>query len=174
MSIQVITYTENDVRQLQDKLIDLANNSFKMPTSGACETKHGEMLRAVTRIIYRYFNDGDSMFVGYGCETCGHHAAYLKHEFSEFADPIQKGLNDLLLSDDQMYVQILGEIASKAVIIIETQDDEPRGKEVFDYEQEWENNMCDGCDTYYPADQLASDGMGSQYCSCCGDYDEDE
>ena len=40
-----------------------------VPASGKAETIEGEMVRAINRIIYRYYNDGDLFFLGYGKET---------------------------------------------------------------------------------------------------------
>lgn len=40
-----------------------------VPRSGPAETIEGEMIRAISRVIYRYLNDGDVFFLGYGKET---------------------------------------------------------------------------------------------------------
>ena len=40
-----------------------------VPMKGAAETIEGETVRAMMRILYRYFNDGDFYFRGYGKET---------------------------------------------------------------------------------------------------------
>jgi len=45
---------------------------------GNCETIEGEVLRAINRLVYRYYNDGDYWWEGYGCETAGPAAAFLK------------------------------------------------------------------------------------------------
>jgi hypothetical protein len=42
-----------------------------VPNSGNCKTLEGEMLRALAKIRYRYFNDGDYVNEGYGIETAG-------------------------------------------------------------------------------------------------------
>lgn len=42
-----------------------------VPDSGKCDTLEGETLRAINRIIYRYYNDGDYWYDGYGIETAG-------------------------------------------------------------------------------------------------------
>jgi hypothetical protein len=42
-----------------------------VPGSGDSETVEGEMIRAINRIIYRFFNDGDYFYRGYGAETAG-------------------------------------------------------------------------------------------------------
>ena len=42
-----------------------------VPGQGNADTIEGEMLRAINRIIYRYYNDGDEYYTGYGTETAG-------------------------------------------------------------------------------------------------------
>ncbi|MBQ5474718.1 MAG: hypothetical protein IIT65_08430, partial [Lachnospiraceae bacterium] len=37
---------------------------------GAAETEGGELTRAMNRVIYRWYNDGDQIMEGYGRETC--------------------------------------------------------------------------------------------------------
>jgi hypothetical protein len=49
-----------------------------VPDQGKCETLEGESLRALNRIIYRYYNDGDYWFDGYGIETAGSAEAFLR------------------------------------------------------------------------------------------------
>ena len=48
-----------------------------VPSMGAAETIGGEILRAMTRIIYRFYNDGDMVGIGYGNETCNASDRYL-------------------------------------------------------------------------------------------------
>ena len=52
-----------------------------MPPSGKAETVAGEIIRAVDRIWYRWYNDGDKINVGYGKETCNGSARYLEAVF---------------------------------------------------------------------------------------------
>ena len=59
----------NRIDKLFDKLV---------PRQGAAETVEGEMVRAISRILYRYYNDGDFFFRGYGKETAGSSASYLR------------------------------------------------------------------------------------------------
>ena len=49
-----------------------------MPRSGNADTVEGEILRAVCKLKYRLFNDGDYWWKGYGTETAGPAAAFLK------------------------------------------------------------------------------------------------
>lgn len=48
-----------------------------VPSSGAAETVGGEIVRAMNRILYRFYNDGDMCGVGYGRETVNPACRYL-------------------------------------------------------------------------------------------------
>ena len=48
-----------------------------VPSMGKADTVGGEIVRAFSRINYRSYNDGDSIGVGYGNETCNAAARYL-------------------------------------------------------------------------------------------------
>ena len=54
--------TEERISDLFDKLV---------PGSGNADTVEGEIIRALNRIIYRWGNDGDLFWSGYGAETAG-------------------------------------------------------------------------------------------------------
>lgn len=62
------TQNENRLFELFDELV---------PPSGKCESLAGELLRAVNKILYRHWNDGDHIGVGYGNETCNAPARFL-------------------------------------------------------------------------------------------------
>lgn len=51
---------------------DRINTLFEelVPASGKADSLAGELVRAVCRIGYRFFNDGDQLGIGYGKETC--------------------------------------------------------------------------------------------------------
>jgi hypothetical protein len=55
-------YCEQDFSDLFNKLV---------PADGNAETKEGELVRALNRIMYRASNDGDVWWDGYGTETLG-------------------------------------------------------------------------------------------------------
>ena len=63
-----MTAAENRINALFEELV---------PVSGKADTVAGEIVRAVTRIAYRNWNDGDHVGVGYGKETCNPAARYL-------------------------------------------------------------------------------------------------
>lgn len=54
-----------------------------VPRSGQAETFAGELVRAVMRIGYRWYNDGDYFYTGYGLETCGSSAAFIADKLGE-------------------------------------------------------------------------------------------
>lgn len=55
-----------------------------VPASGTAQTVGGEILRAMARIIYRFYNDGDMVGVGYGNETCNSSDRYLCDAVPEY------------------------------------------------------------------------------------------
>lgn len=63
-----MTASEEKIEALFDELV---------PASGKSDTVAGEIIRAISRIGYRNFNDGDHIGVGYGKETCNPAARYL-------------------------------------------------------------------------------------------------
>lgn len=48
-----------------------------VPVQGKAPTVAGEIVRALSRIDYRFYNDGDHLGVGYGNETCNAAGRYL-------------------------------------------------------------------------------------------------
>ena len=60
---------------IEDKLQALFD--ILVPSTGAAETLAGELVRAAMRILYRWYNDGDYFYTGYGLETCGSSAAFI-------------------------------------------------------------------------------------------------
>lgn len=54
-----------------------------IPSTGKAETLGGELLRAIERMIYRYYNDGDVVTKGYGIATCMSSLLYLDDKFKQ-------------------------------------------------------------------------------------------
>ena len=59
-----------------------------VPAMGMAETCGGEILRAFARLYYRYYNDGDMPYEGYGNETCNSSYRYLTN-YSFFRDRLK-------------------------------------------------------------------------------------
>lgn len=80
-----------------------------VPRSGEAPTVAGEIVRAVNRIDYRFWNDGDMFYEGYGRETCGSSAAYL-YEF----EPFYELLTDMVEMNGRAYEQALTKLCDIA------------------------------------------------------------
>ena len=60
-------------------LMGRVNTKFQelVPLEGKADTLAGEIVRAISRIGYRFYNDGDQVGVGYGKQTCNPPARFL-------------------------------------------------------------------------------------------------
>ncbi|MFY4731192.1 hypothetical protein [Nitrospira sp. BLG_2] len=115
-----------------------------VPFEGQCDTLQGETLRAVNRIIYRYYNDGDYWYEGYGIETAGAAEAFLR-QYS----PVNV-LSELRKSDgvrEKEYETALEALLVKVLNYIETCSEFlPNTRDMHDcepkYEPEYEEEDC--------------------------------
>jgi hypothetical protein len=73
-----------------------------VPREGHCKTVEGEMLRAINKIIYRFYNDGDYFWEGYGTETAGPAAAYFMKS-DAIPDDYQTRIDKILRGIDGQY-----------------------------------------------------------------------
>ena len=60
-------------------LMDRVNAKFEelVPLEGKADTLAGEIVRAISRIGYRFYNDGDQVGMDYGKQTCNPPARFL-------------------------------------------------------------------------------------------------
>ncbi len=68
--------SEEIIMSAREEKINALFNEL-VPASGKADTIAGEIIRAVSRIGYRNYNDGDHIGVRYGKETCNPAARYL-------------------------------------------------------------------------------------------------
>ena len=87
-----------------------------VPPSGPADSKAGEIVRAMMRILYRDYNDGDLFYDGYGVETCGPAVAYLCDMISELYEDFGN-IASLGLEEDD-YTQAIQDIAHRIIEII--------------------------------------------------------
>ena len=87
-----------------------------VPPSGRADSKAGEIVRAMMRILYRDYNDGDLFYDGYGVETCGPAVAYLCDMISELYEDFDH-IASLGLEEDD-YTQAIQDIAHRIIEII--------------------------------------------------------
>lgn len=80
--------------QEQSEPLALFNIMFNIlvPSEGSAETLAGEVIRALNYIYYRYYNDGDYFYEGYGFELCAGPAKFVCNNlgdmFKELFDEI--------------------------------------------------------------------------------------
>lgn len=82
--------TDEEIDNFYDELCDKY-----VPVCGKAKTVGGEIVRAVTRIHYRFYNDGDFAGYGYGVETAGSPCSYLADVLCDDVDDIDKLLRNL-------------------------------------------------------------------------------
>lgn len=126
-----MTTREEKINSLFDELV---------PASGKADTVAGEIIRAISRIGYRNYNDGDHVGVGYGKETCNPAARYLmKKAGEEVADAIA----DLWgLEPDDLYDERLSDLEEKVLFYIEQHPElktMPNSEDMWDYRDKTED-----------------------------------
>lgn len=119
-----------------DKISVLFNEL--VPSSGASDTIAGELIRAINRLMYRDYNDGDRFYEGYGLETCASAAAYLgDHGFDKIIDEI---MDNSWRDDDDYYTSKLEELGAQ--IIDEIINNPELLETPLDYDM-WDANIDD-------------------------------
>lgn len=101
---------DGDIEKALDTLFDAL-----VPSSGKSDTVAGELIRAIVKIIYRDFNDGDLFYTGYGIESsCGNAASFLmQYEDDMWYDDFDE-IRDSRLEDDS-YTDAIYAIAKKII-----------------------------------------------------------
>ena len=147
-------FLQGDLKKRNEVLFDKL-----VPNSGASKFAEGEMIRALNRLIYRFYNDGDKFFEGYGTETAGP-----AHSFLVNSDQINRGeqrkfeaLFDSVVGtyDDNEYEKMLLKLANLVMSYVEgIPEDQYQelGREMFDFEPEYEEEEEDDDDFYYDYD----------------------
>ena len=127
-----MTVNEKKLSTLSDELV---------PASGPADTLAGEIVRAMERIAYRNWNDGDHLGVGYGKETCNPAGRFL-------AEKCGKEIESLVMaawgiSDDTAYDMLLDVLESGVLKYLETHPElktMPNTEDLFDYRDEDEDS----------------------------------
>lgn len=134
---QVNKISEDLSNEIQD--LDNFENLYDkyVPSVGNANTVGGELLRAVGRIEYRYYNDGDILNIGYGKETVNPSARFLLAKGNTRIIDIV----DYLMNDDpsdeeyreelyELKIAVLNFINKENLFEVENQED------MFDYATE--------------------------------------
>ena len=122
-------------KELEDRNEPLYNEL--VAGSGKSETVEGEMLRAINRIVYRYYNDGDEYHIGYGTETAGP-----AHSFLVNASHPLKSLVSTLFKKGTNYETTIKDVLDAILDHIESRQGKYTPNNVgdmFDYEAEFED-----------------------------------
>ena len=150
--------TENLLKEFLQEPLKSRNEALwdkLVPSSGPSKFVEGEMLRAMNRLVYRWYNDGDKFFEGYGAETAGPAHSFLVNS-SQINREEQRKLESLFDAvvgtyGDEEYEKMLNQVAEIILSYIEgiSEDQyEELGREMFDFEPEYEDEEEDDYDDY--------------------------
>lgn len=95
-----------------------------VPDNGASESLGGELIRAVNRLDYRNWNDGDRFFDGYGLETCGSPAAFICDNVEEFGKNSYNDIDMIIRNcaennlEDEDYDNFIEELKTRIVKLV--------------------------------------------------------
>ena len=89
-----------------------------VPAVGKADSLAGEIIRAVSRIGGRFFNNGDRIGIGYGKETCNPAARFLKKHGDKRTGAYVTALWGL--DDDGAYEEILDALVGAVADLIES------------------------------------------------------
>lgn len=129
-----VIYLVNQQDDYNDKLRVLF--SELVPSTGQSKNMAGELTRAMTRIAYRYLNDGDKFYEGYGLESCGSSAQMLYDEVPGVATLMDDRLGDKYSLEDFEYEKLLQDLTETTVNYIVSNPSlfKEKSKDMFSYE----------------------------------------
>ena len=130
-----MTATEKKLGELFEELV---------PASGKAPTVAGEIVRAINRISYRNWNDGDHIGVWYGRETCNPAARYLDAKCGDEVGSLISAIWGI--ENDKAYDLILGQLEAEVVKYLERNPElkaAENREDIFSY-----RNADEDVDTY--------------------------
>jgi len=151
-----------------------------VPAEGDSDTIGGELVRAICRLNYRWFNDGDLFNVGYGIETCGGAAGFIYctiEELGRIGECIAYCLEEMSKAfDDDIYEQELEKLVSLVATALSQNKNlfETRATEsMFNYELP--NELLGELEDIEPdiSGELLDDGLDNGYIDWQGYGDDD-
>ena len=111
--------------------------NYLVPDMGNADTVAGEIVRAMMKLLYRDYNDGDVFYEGYGYETCGPAASFIADKIDMYSD--FKSVADARLSDDK-YTNALEKITSKVISYLQKNPEllaTPNDESMLDAPTDW-------------------------------------
>ena len=130
-----------------------------VPASGNSDFIEGEILRAINRIIYRYYNDGDFFYQGYGAETAGPAHAFLTNSREipfKLSNTLTQIFNKAIGAPEDGYARLLNFALETILDYIESKEGNytKSNEDMFNYESEFEDDSYDEEeDDYYEEDE---------------------
>tara|TARA_Y100000361_G_C11149290_1_gene340068 strand:- start:496 stop:1473 length:978 start_codon:yes stop_codon:yes gene_type:complete len=124
-----------------------------VPGSGNADTIEGEILRAINRIVYRYYNDGDFFYRGYGTETAGPAHSFLINSNDipfQLQSTLTSTFNKAIDAPEEGYERLIKFALEQILDYIEGKDGNytKSNENMFDYPSEFEDEE-DYDDDYY-------------------------
>lgn len=127
--------------QVEERLSSLFDEF--VPMEGKAATVAGEIVRAINRLAFRNYNDGDHVGVGYGRETCNPAARYLMEKCGR---PALETLDSIWgMIDDDLYDKGLARLEDA---VLEFLDANPGLRQLKN-----EEDMMDYCDATEDVDR---------------------
>jgi len=121
-----------------------------VPDMGHCDTIEGEMIRAISQVVYRYYNDGDIWHKGYGCETCGPAVVFLLSPICPLFKEMRKGFKKYRRGN--RYERMLIELNTKVVEYVESCGEYTASSvDMYDFESKYEEENEYDLDNYEAA-----------------------
>jgi hypothetical protein len=115
-----------------------------VPGSGNSKFIEGEMLRAINRLVYRWYNDGDYFYKGYGAETAGPAHSFLTNS-SEIPFALRSTLTSIFSkamgADENGYERLIKFALEQILDYIEDKDGNytESNEDMFNYDSEFED-----------------------------------
>ena len=140
-----------------------SNDYFEklVPGQGNADTIEGELLRAINRIIYRYYNDGDFYYKGYGTETAGPAHSFLINSTDiplEIQSTLKSIFSKIMSSsgDEEKTYERLTEFALEKILDhIDSKDGNytQSNEDMLKYDSEFEDEDDEYEDDYFDEDE---------------------
>lgn len=123
-----------------------------VPPQGKCDNLGGELVRAMMRLLYRDYNDGDVFYEGYGLETCAESAAFIIDMVNDDTFDIDQMFWNTEMDQlkDDRYTAALHDIAENLIIYLKNRpevfgQDTPDSR---DYDSRTLREIIDNAPTY--------------------------
>lgn len=148
---------QEKISQVLDKINNAKGKDFiekamsaLVPPSGSADTLAGELIRAISRLMYRYYNDGDLFYEGDGVESCGAPAHFIYVKVDDAYDKLVETAEDGLTGEK--YENALNELAKIIEKYITEENPEsliePNQEDMWSYDSKYFVDLAPRVDLY--------------------------